>query len=165
MCAPRHWLTHGLGSLAWTIQIEFQSVFRQRQQCHKGYALFMQLKTSAPFLPRCKIGLNSWNKITQSPEQSVSIKVIPLEKMASVHPILHPQICLHRSSAGHFYLNEQNLWWWTFWDMETWVDWLHTWLPCPHWGAGTWRTRHLIILISLPSQQCCAWLKSAPVTV
>lgn len=99
MCAPRHWLTHGLRSLAWTIQIEFQSVFRRRQQCHKGYALFMQLKMSAPVLLRCKIDLNSWNKITQSPEQECKYQGDPTGKNGfcasnpSPADLLAPLIC------------------------------------------------------------------------
>lgn len=74
-----------------------------------------------------------------------------------MNPILHPPGCACTAHlAGHFYLNERNLWRWTFGDMETWLDWLHTWLACPRWSAETWRTRHLIIPILWTSLSCRA---------
>lgn len=59
---------------------------------------------------------HSWIRIRQR-ERSTAHKQRgdPGGNMAYVHPILHLQIRLHRSSPGHFHLNGQSLWWWTFW--------------------------------------------------
>lgn len=83
--APRHWLTHGLRPLAWTIQNKLQHVFRRRLQCHKGYVLFMQLKISVSVMDDSAlcVAVQELTIVEKRSDKSkvhtVSIKVIPLE--------------------------------------------------------------------------------------
>lgn len=77
--APRHWLTRGFGLLAWTIQIAFQHVFRQRQQRHTKAHLLIILKLSVCVLLAT---MAEWMR-----EAGV---LIPLE----MWQILHLQTCL-----------------------------------------------------------------------